>query len=79
MQEFVALYGRLVVMVEDVQHMDSASSALLAATLEALPRDVLLVASFRPWDSGAPGDVDRSLRTVAAPPKALQVCSVCLG
>ncbi len=73
-QEFVALYGRVVVVMEDVQHLDSASSALLAALLAAAPRDVLLVASFRPWDAPLAGDADRDLRAAAALPKALQVC-----
>lgn len=48
LQEFVALYGRIVVLFEDLQHVDSASCRLLSALTAALPEDLLTIATYRP-------------------------------
>lgn len=51
LQEFVALYGRMVILFEDLQYFDSASCRLLSALTAALPSDVLVVATYRPSSS----------------------------
>ena len=51
LQEFVAQYGRMVVLFEDLQYFDSASCRLLSALTTALPSDVLVVATYRPSGS----------------------------
>jgi hypothetical protein len=51
LQEFVALYGRMVVLFEDLQYFDSASCRLLSALTAALPSDVLVIATYRPSSS----------------------------
>jgi len=51
-QEFVALYGPLVILLEDLQHFDSASCRLLTALVAALPTGLLLVATHRSGGGG---------------------------
>lgn len=75
----MALYGRIVVLFEDLQHFDSASCRLLSALTAALPDDMLAVATYRPSGSHtAAAENDSHHGGVAAAassdfPKVLQV------
>lgn len=72
LQEFITLYGRLVLMLEDVQHFDSASCRLLASLVEADPGNVLVIATCRPPDMAHHGNADRAGDLESPLPKALQ-------
>lgn len=47
LQEFVAIYGRLVILLEDLQHFDSTSCRLLTALTAGMQTAVLIVATHR--------------------------------
>ena len=48
LQEYVALYGPIVLLFDDVHHLDSASWRLLAAAAGALAGRALFVLGLRP-------------------------------